>query len=384
MAEHSQFSLKVFYLWNPLTTTQHDIGFGHDVEWDVPLLQGYGFEFVGNASRRPGSGHFFGIRNPKLHKRLESWQPDAALLIGYRYASLLKMILTPKARRTFPLILKGDSHRLVGEGIEIKSVGRRKIIAAIFERFSACLYVGQANRDYFRKHGVSEDRLFFSPHAVDNERFTTSMVLASEEGRKWRTELGISPHNLLLLFAGKFEEKKRPLDLLEAFVRLQRSDVSLLFVGAGKLEVELRRKAGQVPNVFFAPFQNQTAIPRAYAACDLFVLPSFGPEESWGLAVNEAMCLSKPVVVSSHVGCGSDLVREGENGLIFEAGDVGALTSVLQTALSDRKKLQRWGEESRRIVADYNYANATLGVERALEFVTSRGRAKASTPNLAP
>src|SRR5437764_6735077 len=122
-----------------------------------------------------------------------------------------------------------------------------------------------------------------------------------------------------------FEDKKLPLDLLEAFRRFsekrgQRSEVrgqkeegggrnvALLFVGSGTLETELRSRAATTANVFFAPFQNQTEMPRTYAASDLFVLPSLGPEESWGLAVNEALCLSRPVIVSDHVGCGPDLV----------------------------------------------------------------------------
>ncbi|MBA2622037.1 MAG: glycosyltransferase family 4 protein [Chthoniobacterales bacterium] len=376
MAANSGIDLKVFYLWDRSASAHRDPGFGHAVEWDLPLLEGYESEFVPNEAKRPGTDRFRGIRNSKLESRIKAFAPDAALLIGYRYDSLLRLILTSERKRGFPLLLRGDSHRLSAQNAkgemrkaELKEFVRRKAISAIFRRISGFLYVGKANRDYFRLHGVPEEKLFFAPHAVDNDRFMGNRDRVQQEAVAWRRELGISADHLLVLFAGKFEDKKRPLDLLEAFRFIGRSDVSLLFVGSGKQESELRNRAASVANVFFAPFQNQSVMPRTYAASDLFVLPSYGPEETWGLAINEALCLARPVIISSHVGCGPDLVRQGENGLIFPAGDVEALTTALHEALSDPMRLKQWGEAGRKIVSNYNYAAATGGLLTALEAV---------------
>lgn len=377
MVANSEIDLKVFYLWDTESQKKHDPGFKRDVRWDVPLLLGYESEFVPNTSRNPGTDRFFGIRNPELPKRLKSWKPDAALLIGYRYESFLRLIFTRQRRRGFPLIFRGDSHRLAMRKADmltsdkLKSGFRTWGISQIYRRFAAVTYVGEANREYFRMHGVPE-KLFFAPHAVDNERFMSNNDDTQKQAAHWRDELGIPQKDLLVLFAGKFEEKKRPLDLLDAFKRLDPHGTSLLFVGSGKLEEELRRLSQGLTNVFFASFQNQSQMPRTYAACDLFVLPSYGPEESWGLAINEALCLAKPVIVSSHVGCGPDLVRHGENGLIFEAGNIGSLTDALRTALSDRERLRQWGEKGRAIVQDYDYAHATKGLLQALSYILER------------
>ena len=107
-------------------------------------------------------------------------------------------------------------------------------------------------------------------------------------------------------------------------------------------------------------------MPRTYAAGDLFVLPSHGPSETWGLAVNEAMCLGRPVIVSTHVGCARDLVRD--NGLVFEAGNVDDLARTLGEALASTGKLKQWGSRSREIVAECSYERATVGLVQALEY----------------
>jgi glycosyltransferase involved in cell wall biosynthesis len=107
-------------------------------------------------------------------------------------------------------------------------------------------------------------------------------------------------------------------------------------------------------------------MPQTYAAADVFVLPSFGPAESWGLAVNEAMCMGRPVIVSDHVGCARDLVLPAETGLIFVAGDVGALQETLRTALADPSRLKAWGENARAHIRSYSYENATAGLLAAL------------------
>src|SRR3712207_6254884 len=88
LAQDAELSLRVFYLWDFGVTEQVDAGFKQPVRWDVPLLEGYDYEFVPNISRRPGTNHFWGLQNPTLLQQVKAYRPDAALLIGYNYASL--------------------------------------------------------------------------------------------------------------------------------------------------------------------------------------------------------------------------------------------------------------------------------------------------------
>lgn len=367
LAGATDLDIRGFYLWDFGIEARRDPQFRRTIQWDVPLLDGYASEFVPNASTRPGTDWLFGLWNPELVDRVRAFRPTAVLLLSYNYASIY-WFLTQWRRRDAPVIFRGDSHRIAPTTGPLSAL-RKRFISTVFRRFDACLYVGAANRRYFEGHGIEPSRLFFAPHSVDNARFITQADDASVRASRWRLELGIPAHHRVILFAGKFESKKRPLDLLRAFLDAGLSNASLLFVGSGPQEDALRSAAAGHLNVFFAPFQNQSLMARVYASSDLYVLPSYGGGETWGLAVNEAMCLSRAVLVSTHVGCAEDLVEPYVNGLIFPAGDVAALSAALREALSDDNRLRKWGEAGRRKIEAYSYEQTTSGLLRALAAV---------------
>ena len=367
LARQAALDVRVFYLWDFGVAAHVDRGFQVPVTWDVPLLEGYAHEFVPNRGTNAGTAGYFGLWNPDLPGRLRAWGPDAVLLTAYNYASIGNLLLR-WGKGDPPLNFRGDSHRLIPRS-GLREAVKRKLIASVFRQFAAALYVGSANRDYFLRHGVAAERLFHSPHAVDNVRFLAAREAADAEAPGWKRSLGIPADHRVVLFAGKFEDKKRPLDLLRAFLDAKLERTSLLYVGSGPQEAELRAAAAEKPDVFFAPFRNQSQMPVAYAACDVFVLPSYGPAETWGLAVNEAMCMGRPVIVSDHVGCARDLVLPGETGLIFPAGDVAALRQALQSAFSDPGRLTSWGERANAYIRSFSYENSTAGLLAALRYL---------------
>ncbi|MES2692487.1 MAG: glycosyltransferase family 4 protein [Verrucomicrobiota bacterium] len=361
--------LRVFYLWNFGVTEQRDAGFGRAIKWDLPLLEGYASEFVPTSSRRPGTDRFFGLRNPTLASRVAAWAPDAVLIFGYGHAALLRFILTWHRHSQAPLLFRGDSHLLGRRPPRLRDRIRNLVTRHAFSRCAAFLATGKANRDFFLSHDVPAPRIFAVPHCVDNARFSHNLAATRAQGRAWRAELGIPPSHRVILFAGKLEPKKRPDLLLSAFLASPPPETTLLLVGHGPLESSLHVRAAGKTEVAFAPFQNQAAMPRTYAAADVFVLPSEGHQETWGLAVNEAMAAGVPSIVSDHVGCHADLVTEGETGWVFPAGDAAALGRKLHLALAtlaDPAQAALLQTNLALRIAQYSYDAATAGLHTAL------------------
>jgi glycosyltransferase involved in cell wall biosynthesis len=304
----AEIELRVFYLWEFGVTRQTDRQFGTAFQWDIDLLSGYEHEFVRNVARDPGTHHFGGLDNPALTKRLADWQPDALLLFGYKWKSHLRAIFWARRNRV-PLLFRGDSH-FIGRGNPPRLT--RWLLSLLYRQFSAFLYVGAANRDYFLALGVPAERLFFAPHSVDDSLFDPARLDHRAAAEKLRRDLALPSDRKVVLFAGKFVPAKQPVELLRAFIALKDTGATLLFVGDGPLDPELQSIAAENPaaDVRFLPFANQSEMPARYLLADVFVLPSSGLYETWGLAVNEAMHMGVPALVSERVGCQRDLVED--------------------------------------------------------------------------
>ncbi|HTX64331.1 MAG TPA: glycosyltransferase [Opitutaceae bacterium] len=365
---HAPLECRVFYLWDFGVTKRRDPEFGVSLAWDVDLLSGYESEFVPNRAARPGTDRFWGLRNPAFPGRLAAWRPDAVLMFGYRYATHLRTIAWCRRRRV-PLVFRGDSHLL---GQPPPGLAKRLLLRLLYRQFAAVTYVGAANRAYFEAFGVPSGRLHFAPHAVDHGLFDPTRADHQEAARRLRTHLGLAADRRVVLFAGKLLPRKQPRALLEAFLAAPRPDTTLVFVGDGEEKPGLESRAAQArgADVRFLPFANQSAMPGHYLLADLFVLPSVGGSETWGLAVNEAMHLGVPCLVSDVVGCQRDLVTDGETGWVFRAGDQGHLAQKLATALEalapDAAGIK--GRVARRI-AGYTYVQATDGLLHAVAGV---------------
>jgi glycosyltransferase involved in cell wall biosynthesis len=353
-------ALKVFYTWRDAGPAR-DVRFEKTFAWDIPLMEGYDFEVVPNASPEPGTHHRKGLINPELVERVKAWKPDVVHVTGYNYVSHGQAI-KELSKAGIPVIFRGDSHLLDGRGSWWRWQLKKWFVSRVYRWPAAFPYVGQANRDYYRAFGVPERKLFPVPHTIEVGRFAEPNDELEAKALAWRRELGIPDDHFVFLYAAKLEPRKRPMALLEAFLAAGLPKATLVFVGSGELERKLKERAldgehgisvkqcfGNAPDtekpknrkteppvaedsarrVVFLEFQNQSRMPLVYRLGDALVLPS-GYGETWGLAVNEAQACGRPSLVSDCVGCARDIIREGENGMIFRTDDWGDCVSVMR------------------------------------------------------
>jgi glycosyltransferase involved in cell wall biosynthesis len=345
LASRSEVELKVFYGWRGPGETI-DKGFGIPVQWDIPLLEGYDCEFVPNDSKDIGSHHFGGVRLPSLIQRIEEWRADAVLVYGWCYHAHLKCMRYFKGK--LPVFFRGDS-TLISHPSGLKGLARRLFLTWVYRHVDYALYVGARNRAYFASMGLSDSKLIFAPHAVDNRRFERPD--ADSQAQRIRDSFGLIDKDVLVVLPAKLEPIKNPFLLLEAFANLKTDHCHLAFAGSGPLETEL--KATRTPQTHFLGFRNQSEMPSVYCAADLVVLPS--KSETWGLALNEAMACGRAVLASDRVGAACDLIVQGRNGWTVRVNDLDDLTRALREAVDlGRPTLHQMGIESREIISDWS------------------------------
>ncbi len=351
---------------------QYDAGFGgRMVAWDEDLLDGYQHEFLRRADRNDVLKGFFALRDSDVIGRIWSGDYDAVWVHGYSYLTLWLAILTARLRR-LPVLIR-EEQTLLHKRPRLRELARGVVLRLLFHGATA-LYIGSNNRDFFRAYGVPERRLFPAPYCVDNEDLQRrARALASERDRV-RERLGVGGPDPVILFVGKLVPKKDPLTLVEAFHRVRTQlPCRLLVVGEGPLESEMRKRVETygLTGVSFVGFLNRTEIAAAYAAADVFCLPS-ALHETWGIVVNEAMNFALPIVVSEKVGCARDLVREGENGHVVPVGDSVALAGALADMVADPEKRSRYGRRSLEIVSGWHVGLAADGIVAAAAAASGR------------
>jgi glycosyltransferase involved in cell wall biosynthesis len=314
-----------------------DRQFGQQVAWDIPLLEGYSYRFFQNYSWKPSLYNgFFGLINLGMIRALFSIKKSTIIVHGWAYLSHVLVIWVARLsghtvclRGESPLnqeMLKSRLNRLV------KQVVFRNFLFPFVHKF---LFIGSQNRGFYEHFGVKESKMVFVPYAVDNDRFQKAATRLVPDKKQLRIQLGFPVEAKIILFAAKFIDKKRPMDLIRAYESLFADNKCLVMVGEGELRkpMEAYIEEKNLSCVYLPGFINQSEIVKYYAIADVFVLCS-ADGETWGLSVNEALNFNLKVIVSDLAGCASDLIKSEQNGFIIRVGDVEDLKRMLQKALS--------------------------------------------------
>lgn len=347
-----------------------DQEFRAEFAWDTDLLGGYDTRFL-SRSASGGAKSYAEASADGLAEALADLRPAAVMLLGYA-SRFDRGAVRAALRGGYPILFRGETTDHARARSPVRSWVRDRLLRYFYRRCARLLYVGTRSKEHYRRLGVGEDRLVFSPYCVDPTPFRTDELARTELREPTRAELGVGPDQLLVLFAGKLSPRKG-VDLLPAAVRMRRTELStrlvLGFLGDGESREALVTAAAADPpvEVRFLGFQNQTRLSRFYHAADLLVLPS-RHSETWGLVVNEALLHGLPCVVSDRVGSAVDLVEPGRTGEVCPP-DAAGLAAALgrAAALVGRADVRT---ACRDKVAGFSVEAAAAGVAAAFRAVT--------------
>lgn len=244
-------------------------------------------------------------------------------------------------------------------------------------RANRVVAISEALKREMENRGVPSEKIDVVPNGVNTSRFVPrprNAELAERLGVQGKTVFGYI--SLLRRFEGVDV-------LIEAAARIlsRRSDVACLIVGDGPDMERIRGLVRQTPSpqsIVLTGRVPHTDVLNYYSLIDVFVVPRLrAPVTEMVTPIKplEAMCMGKAVVVSD-VGGLTELVREGETGLTFPAGDAEALAETVEALLDNPVLRSGLGERARQwVLAERDWSRVCQGYleiyTRALDSYTS-------------
>ena len=276
----------------------------------------------------------------------------------------------------------GDGH-WVGSCCET----HRRAMQAVLDHANALLIGGESFIDEVTARlGTARDRFIVVPGAVDTTRFKPAPD----------RRVGSAATPTRLFYHGRVDRRKGALDFLDALALLRERGVPFhgIVSGIGPDVDSCNDKAAALdlgPDlVSFTGYADYESVPDLYRAADVFVSPTY--MEGFSNTILEAMATGLPNVSCFAVGV-TDCLRDGENALLVEPGDIEALADALvriiddaglreriaQAGLEECRRVYSWQAVGRRIMdvyADVVHQAPDIAFEPSLPMTPCRFRAE--------
>ncbi|WP_353071523.1 glycosyltransferase family 4 protein [Tunturiibacter gelidoferens] len=379
IAQEPDIDLTVFFGSDFSLRSYQDEGFGVDVKWDVPLLDGYRHKFL-PVIRDDGTQTVTTPLNYGIFSELRGreGEPGYDLLWthGYNMVNALHGMVAAKALG-IPVLVRADMWLR-----DRPRSGPKLLLKTLFFKFlkhmvDGVLPVGTLNAEYWRHYLGDDVPFFLMPYAVDNDYFQRRSLEAAATRHQLRRELGLEAGRPVILFASKLQERKHCSDLMDAYMSLINDETGrpqpyLLIVGDGEERAALEEKANSsgLTGVRFCGFRNQSELPRFFDLANIFVLPA--RHEPWGLVVNEVMNAGRAVILSDDIGCQPDLVTDGVEGYVFPVRDVKALAEALRRVLATPEGAAQMGQRALDRINAWSFEEDIQALRQAIAQLTRK------------
>ena len=248
-------------------------------------------------------------------------------------AVLAREILSPQPLKVVTT-LHGTDITLVGNDPNYLETTRFGIVKS-----DAVTAVSAALRRDTQEQLKIHNHIEVVPNFIDPTRY--EKAIASQPTNRWR-----QGDEKLLVHISNFRPVKRVMDVVEVFHKIHAEmPCRLLLVGDGPDRPKVERHCRECDSCDAITFiGNLPLVEEVLVGADLFLLPS--ETESFGLAALEALACEVPVIATA-VGGLPEVVKHGENGYLFQTGDVVRMSEAALGLLRDEDRLREFGRNGR-------------------------------------
>lgn len=303
------------------------------------------------------------LLNRGLGKALNRFAPEAIVCGGYNYlASWQALQWARRNRRRFYVWIESTVRDQRGGTLFVKFLK-----TSFLRRCEGVIVPGTSSFQYARHLGVSGERIFTAPNAVDTDLFARHAAAARENAMAFRQKFSLPSR--YFLYVGRLIPDKGVFDLLNAYSKLDqqiRKEVGLVFAGNGISHDELVRQARAIMpgQIQFPGFAHREDLAAIYGLADVLVFPTYS--DTWGLVVNEALACSLPVVLTNVAGCAADLVTDHWNGLVVTPRNVPQLVSAMEEMATGEAMRSVMREHSWERIQHYSPEQCAAGIASAV------------------
>ena len=205
--------------------------------------------------------------------------------------------------------------------------------------------------------GVDKERVKLIHNGINIKNYGISPNPSTVSAKK---ELNIKEGDFVIGTVGRLAKQKSHYSLLNAMKILNDMNIKVkcIIIGDGYLRNKLEKeksKLGLNANVFFLGFRED--VLNLITLMDVFIMTSL--KEGFPMALLEAMALKKPII-STPVGDVEKLLQHGENGLVYQVGDIYSLVDHITALKKDREYRLRLGNAAyEKVLMDFTSKSMT-------------------------
>ncbi|MEB3283561.1 MAG: glycosyltransferase family 4 protein [Lyngbya sp.] len=300
--------------------------------------------------------------SPAIVLDLLKFKPDIIFSSYFSIWTLFALLFKPIGNWKVVIFYDGSSPTVDAVHSQLRMYSRR-----LMSRFAdAFLTNNQGGKFYLVNHlNVKESCIFIQPYQV------ADIQTLCENSDQQLSQLQLkSP---IFLFVGQVIPRKGVKNLLDACILLKQQgyqNYTLLIVGDGEQKEELQtysQDAGLEEVVRWVGQVSYNKLGTYFQQSDVFILPTL--EDVWAVVVLEAMAFGKPILCSKWAGA-SELVREGENGYVFDSNQPEDLAAAMSRFIEHHPGLtQEMGENSLQLISEYTPSKAARSIAEIVSFI---------------
>lgn len=224
---------------------------------------------------------------------------------------------------------------------------------------------GSETKKYLESIGVISNKIFVGGMCADSKGLRSSIEsFPIDEKKEFKSGFKRGNKGLIYLYSGRIEYLKGTPYLLCAWMEhiKKYTNDSIILIGDGELFNEMKSKYENERSIFLEGRKPYEDVYKYYAIADVFILPTL--QDNWSLVIPEAMSCGLPVSTSIYNGCYPELVKEGENGYVFDTFNHNSIVNAL--SYFHNVDLNRFSENSIKLEKEFNTENCALRTYNAI------------------